>query len=106
MSTRKRKLSFSSSAKTKLVPSTPVVEPSPATISSPSTPVGEPSPPNTIGSSTLPTANDEPSPNQEHDGDQHLIVLQSILENQQLPSTCKIVLIIKLLNFFFFYTIL
>ena len=101
MSTRKRKLSFRSSAKSKKVPGTPVVEPSPERISVPATPVVEPSPPNTIGSSKSLTANDEPSHNQEHDGDQCLSVLQSIPKNQQVLSTCKIILIIKLLNFFF-----
>ena len=119
MSTRKRKLSFSSSAKSKSVPSTPVVEPSPATISVPSTPVVqpspatfpvpstpvEPSPPNSVGSSISPATNDEPSHNQEHDEDRRLSVLGSIpenqQENQQVPSTCKIVLIIKLLKIFF-----
>ena len=102
MSTRKRKLSFRSSAKSKKVPGTPVVEPSPERISVPATPVVEPSPPNTVGSSTSPTANDEPIHNQEHDGDGRVTVLQSIPENQQVPSTGKINLSIKFNVFFSF----
>ncbi|GMN59612.1 hypothetical protein TIFTF001_028708 [Ficus carica] len=89
MSTHKRKLLFSSNAKSKSRPATPVVEPTPERISVPATPVVEPSPPNTVGSSKSPTANDEPSHNQEHDGDRRLSVLQSILENQQVLSTSR-----------------
>ena len=105
MSTRKRKLSFRSSAKSKAVPDTPVVEPTPERVSVPATPVAEPSPPNTVGSSTSPTANAEPAHTDSHDGDRRLSVLQTIAENQQVPPTCKMNFIMRLVNFFFSFTL-
>lgn len=66
-----------------------MVEPTPERVSVLATPVVEPSPPNTVGSSTSPTANAKRSHNQEHDGDRRLSVLQSIAENQQVPSTSR-----------------